>query len=284
MSARSHLYVPADAPDKLTKALTRGADRVIADLEDAVAPDRKEAARRSLQQWLAQLTTPVWVRVNAGDVLEADLDVLADGVRRGCLEGICLPKAEDPADLHRIAGWLDGLEREHLRPPVALAPIVESAAGLAAAVSLARAPRVTRLQLGEADLSAELGIEASADELELAHLRGAVVLASAQAGIGPPVGPASTDFTDLDRLRATTLRLRRFGFAGRTCVHPRQVAIVNEVFTPSAEQVDRARRMLAGFTAAGSGAFADEHGRMVDAAVVRAARRILETAEQGQPR
>nr|BFE78220.1 hypothetical protein GCM10020093_008210 [Planobispora longispora] len=161
-----------------------------------------------------------------------------------------------------------------------MCPLLESGAAVLAAAEIARAPRVVRLQLGEADLRADLGVEPGPDERELLWARSQVVLASAAARIAPPLGPVSTDFRDLDRLRASTLALRRLGFRGRACVHPAQIAVVNEVFTPTGEELERARRLVERFEASGTGVVLDDAGRMVDEAVIRQARRTLAAASR----
>ena len=152
------------------------------------------------------------------------------------------------------------------------------------APAIARAPRVVRLAIGEADLRAELGVDPSEDERELAAIRTQIVLASAAAGIEPPIGPVSTDFTDLDAFRRSTEALRRLGFGARATIHPAQVGIVNEAFTPTAAAIAQARRLVDRYESSGGGVLLDDEGRMVDEAVVRAARRTLSLAgEQPTP-
>lgn len=264
--SRSILYVPGDAPDKLAGAHARGADAIIADLEDAVAPGHKDEARRTVAAWLGERAGApgpgLWVRVNSGDELAEDLRAV-DG-----RAGIYVPKASE-----ELLGRVDALLGDRATRVCAL---VETAAGVLAAAAIARAPRVVRLALGEADLGAELGIEPGA--AELAPVRMQVVLASAAAGIEPPIGPVSTDFRDLQALRDSTEALRRMGFGGRAAIHPAQVGVINEVFTPAAGEVEAARRLLARFESAGGGVCVDEDGRMVDEAIVRAARRTLALA------
>ena len=134
------------------------------------------------------------------------------------------------------------------------------------------------MQLGEHDLGAEVGIERSDDDIEFLFARSQLVFGSAAAGIGPPVGPVSVDFNDLERFRASTLTLKRLGFRSRACIHPAQVKVVNEVFTPSIMEVEQARLLVETFDDAlerGSGVVRDDKGAMVDEAVVRAARRLL---------
>ncbi len=286
MSARSYLYVPGDRPDVLAKAAGRGADALIVDLEDAVPADGKDAARKVVREYVTAAPVagsgPVelWVRVNGDGVAPEDIVAVASP----SVTGFCLAKAENAEEVRAAADACAAAERALGLGDGAflLAPLLESAAAVLDARTIAGAsPRVSRLQVGEADLRAELGVTLGADERELLHVRSSVVLASVAAGIEPPVGPVSTNFRDLDALRESTLAISRLGYRGRACIHPAQLAVVNEVFTPSEEEVEAARRLVARFeevTAAGSGVFTDESGRMVDLAVVRQARRVLASA------
>jgi citrate lyase subunit beta/citryl-CoA lyase len=290
-AARSHLYVPGDRPDVLAKAAGRGADALIIDLEDAVAPARKAAAREIVAAFLAERgdagteAPALWVRVNPGAEALADLDAVVSA----SLTGICLAKAESVEDVTRVADALDELETGRGLAPraIAVSPLLESASAVLRAAGIAGAPRVARLQVGEADLSADVGVELGADEREFLWVRSQVVLISAAAGIEPPVGPVSTNFRDLDALRESTLALKRMGYRGRACIHPAQVAVVNDVFTPSPEEVERAHTLVNGYQAAeaaGAGVFTDADGRMVDLAVVRAAQRTLALAQTATAR
>jgi citrate lyase subunit beta / citryl-CoA lyase len=281
---RSYLYCPGDRPDRLGRARTWGADAVIADLEDAVHASHKDLARGTVARWLADRsrgtgreTGEIWVRVNP-DSLAEDLDaVVGPG-----LQGVVLPKA-DLAALARLDDLLTRREREvGLRPGrLVVQAVIETARGLLAAAELASAPRVARLGVGEADLAAELGVDLQADPEVLGPVRLQLVVASAAAGIAAPVGPAPIDFRDLTALRASTEGLLRLGFRGRTAIHPAQLACINEVFTPSAEQVARARALISAFDAAvgaGLGVITGPDGRMADAAVLRSARDVLARA------
>ncbi len=267
--ARSALYVPGDAPDKLRKVLDRGADEVIVDLEDAVALDRKELARDLVATWLDGLEktdSEVWVRINPG-ALTAD-DVRAVG---GCdnLTGLLLAKTESVAELVALDEQLTALGSA-----ARVVPLLESASAVLRAAEIAAGPRVQRIQIGEADLRADVGIAPGADERELLYSRSHVVFASAAAGIAPPIAPVSTEFRDLDAFRASTEALARLGFVGRACIHPAQVAVANEVFTPAPEQVEKARALLAQFDG-GDAVGVDAEGRFVDEAVLRQARLVL---------
>lgn len=283
---RSALYVPGNAPDKLAKALDLGADELIIDLEDAVPPGQKAAARRTVAAWLHSLepraSPPLWVRINPGEAGLADVAAVASGA----VAGFCAAKTESVGRLVQLDGVLRVSEKELGLVPgsFGLVPLLESAGAVLAAPLLARGPRVVRLQLGEADLRADTGIEPGPDERELLYARSSIVLASAAAGIGPPMAPVSTDFRDLGRLRESTRALRRLGFRGRACIHPAQLDVVHEVFTPSDDELAWARDLVDRYEdarAMGAGVCLDARGRLVDEAVVRSARRVL--AQSGAP-
>ena len=172
MSARSYLYVPADRPEMLAKAADRGADALIVDLEDAVAPSRKVEARRTLSDFLPG-PTETWVRVNNhADLLADDVAACAGAA------GIVLAKAE-PETLSQVVSITS----------LPLTPLIETAAGLLAAKEMASVTSVERLAIGEADLSAELGVTPGDDGVELLYARSKLVVASAAAGIDAPTGP-----------------------------------------------------------------------------------------------
>lgn len=268
--ARSALYVPGDAPDKLRSALDRGADELIVDLEDAVLPGRKALARDIVATWLDGLPVTdigVWVRVNPGSAGLADIRAI--GAAAG-LTGVVLAKTESVGDVVAAAAVLDELDSL-----ARIVPLLESGAAVLRAAEIAAGPRVHRLQVGEADLRADLGVTLGADERELLWVRSQIVVVSAAVGIAPPIAPVSTDFRDLDALRTSTEALARMGFVGRACIHPAQVAVVNDVFTPSSEQVEAATYVLEALAVAGSGVALDSRGRMIDEAVARQARAVL---------
>jgi citrate lyase subunit beta / citryl-CoA lyase len=290
VSARSYLFVPGEQARKLQHALGSGADAIIADLEDAVAPSAKADARRMVADWLAtQLDgdhPELWVRVHASARLLADDVHAAVGP---AVTGVCLPKSHTPEQIRRLGELLGAAEQRAglAEGSIRIVPLLESAAGILSARAIAQEPRVWQLGLGELDLCAEVGIQPSADERELLSIRVQVVLASAAAGLEPPVGPVSTDFRDLAALQRSTEALRRVGFGSRWAIHPAQVPVINETFTPTPEQLEAARRLVERYDRAldeGVGVCVGEDGQMVDEAVVRAARRILararRTAEQ----
>lgn len=264
---RALLYVPADRLDALwPKAVASGADAVILDLEDGVALSAKDSARDALSRHLAarDAAPETVVRVNSGALLSDDLAVLGDHPD----VTVMLPKA----DLALLAAF-DALDRTS-RSVIAL---VESAVGLVDLAAVARHPRVVRLALGEADLRADLGLSEAA-ESTLWSLRTDVVVASRAAELEPPIGPVSTDWHDIGQMRETSLRLRDAGFGARTAIHPDQVAVIRETFTPTETERAAARRIVEiheRALAEGRGVSVDDDGRMIDEAVVRSARRLL---------
>jgi citrate lyase subunit beta/citryl-CoA lyase len=267
LPARSLLFVPGDRPERYAKALASGADQVIVDLEDAVAPSAKEAARAALAEALRN-SPSLLVRING-----ADTPWYSDDVRL-CVDtppaAIVLPKAQDPARIDTLAARLSGAT-----PIVAL---IETALGMHRVHEIASCRGVNRLAFGSIDLQLDLGMDAHEEELESFRLQ--LVLASRVACLAAPVDGVTTAFNDAAPVLADSLRARRLGFGGKLCIHPAQVAIVNEGFLPSdaerrwAEQVVRAARD------AGGGAVALSGG-MLDKPVIEKALAVLRCAEAG---
>ena len=282
MSARSYLFVPGDREAMLDRAAGRPADALIADLEDAVAPAERAAARSTVASWLARSdgAGPArWVRINL-DTMAEDVAAVADA----SIAGVVVPRVRSAAELDAAGGLLAAVEsRRGIAPgTIGLMPMVETAAVLEHLPAVARVPRVARLMIGEMDLGAELGIHFDDWEMWL-PVRMQLVVASAAAGLPGPVGPVPRDYRDLDRVRAGTSALRRMGFRARAAIHPDQLAIINEAMSPSAEEIEDAVRIVDRFEAAlaaGRGAAVDHEGRMVDEAIVRSARDLLDTARR----
>lgn len=277
---RTALYVPSDRPERFPKALASGAHAVILDLEDSVAPNKKEAARAEAGAYARSLDHPgtceIWVRVNHDSTL---IDIEATAA--AAVTGFVIPKCDSVELLAEIDAALSRIEQSLgvAEGTTKLAPLIESATGVLAAPQLARCNRVTRLQLGEADLAADLGMSPGPDGAELLAIRTGIVVASAAARLQAPMGPVWTSIDDLDGLRRTTDALRTLGFGGRSVIHPKHVATVNGVFTPGEDELAAAAAMVARYDEAtrnGSGAVRDESGAMMDEATVRAARRLLQ--------
>jgi len=262
-AARTLLFVPGDRPERFDKAVASGADLVVLDLEDAVVPAAKVGARRAVAEWL-DTGRPCVVRINAvGTSWHADdLDLVRDvGV------AVMLPRAT----LSAVACVSSVLGPEH--PMVAL---VETAAGVVHAAGVAATGGVRRLALGTFDLAAELGV-APEDRDAMAAARGALVLASAAAGLAPPIDGVTPAVDDRATLESDVAYAARLGFAGKLCVHPRQVDVVAAVLRPSVDQLDWARRVL---TSGADEGVAVVDGEMVDRPVLERARRLLAAAEK----
>ncbi|MGW1891955.1 HpcH/HpaI aldolase/citrate lyase family protein [Streptomyces sp. NPDC002004] len=273
------LYVPGDRPEVVVKALAMGADVVVVDLEDAVAPARKEYARKATAELLSDVPpVPVHVRVNAPDGPLGDADVHAVAGLPG-LSGLRLPKVTAPAQVVRVAeacARVDGSpSRGAGRRGLPLYALLESALGVEHAFAVARAhPSLRSIGLGEADLRADLGVR---DEVGLDYARGRVVLAARAAGLEPPAQSVYPHVRDLAGLAASCARGRALGFLGRMAVHPRQLPIIESAYLPSREEVADAEEVVtAAATSPGAQALPD--GRFVDLAIVEAARRTLALA------
>ncbi|HEY5320559.1 MAG TPA: CoA ester lyase [Galbitalea sp.] len=255
------LYVPGDRPDRFEKAIATGAQLVIIDLEDAVAPARKALARDETVAWLTgrdwERGPVIQVRVNAGD----DADLAALSAARVPVE-IRLPKVESTAQLDQVAADSPGLP---------ITALVETAIGVENAVAIAAHPAVTRVALGESDLRADLG---SADPALVEYLRVRILIASRAARLAAPMLSAYPGIPDLAGLRADTERGRALGWVGRAAVHPSQLAVIASVFASEESELTWAREVLAAIGAGGVARLAS--GEMVDAAMVRRARELLE--------
>lgn len=297
MANRSFLFAPGNHARRVEKAFTLGADAVILDLEDAVAVSEKAAARPLVAQALARPrnsgTRRGYVRVNAMGTPYCYRD-LVEVVGKG-VDGVVLPKVESAADLHAIDWLIANLEAERGLETgcIDLMPIIESAAGLSridrilAARSLKPYSgrwRVRRVAFGAADYSHDLNLAPTLDEDELADARARIVLASRNAGLEPPMDSPWFHLKETAAFERALARSRRNGFQGRLCIHPDQVAQVNRVFSPSAEEVARAERVVAAFAEAEAKGLAaiQLDGQMIDYPIAHQARRLLEVAKDAR--
>lgn len=269
MTARSYLYVAGHDEHRIAKAYTTEADCVVLDLEDAVPASRRAEARTTVAAVLArQPAKPTQVRL--GPDWEADLRAVGGP----SMSAVRIPKCESADRIRAVADVL-GEQGSAAR----IVAVVESARGLEAASSLATAhERVAGIMLGEADLSADLGV--SCDEgLLYARLR--IVAAARAAGLPGPVQSVYVDVADTEGLRRSSLWGRSVGFTGRSAVHPRQLAPINAAYTPTDEEVARAQEVVDVYEAAlrdGAAAALTGDGRFVDPATVASARSVLQRA------
>ena len=271
----SFLFVPADGGAKLDKALASGAHAVIVDLEDSITAERKDTARAATLAFLKKVGPQkqrprLLVRINGLDTGMTDADL--DAIVAGKPDAVVFPKVEGGASVVHLDAKLTareaiaGLPEGHIR---ILAQAVESAAGLFAAGSYRNAsPRLIALTWGPEDLSAELAAETNRDDrgelTEPYRLARSVCLYAAAAARLPAIETVYVDFRNSEGLRRDTETARRDGFAGRLAIHPAQVAVINDVFAPSAAQIERAKAVVAAFAAQpGAGAVGID-GKMYD--------------------
>ena len=269
---RSILFVPGDRPDRYESALSAGADAVCIDLEDAVADARKTQAREAalglLERWGegdSQRRASLVVRMNdlGRDEGWEDVEAIADGPRP---DGLMIPMVDGVPEV--------SVTLEKVRGALPVLPLIETAGGLQNARKIGAVIGVAGLVFGGFDLALELGAEPGWEPLLYARSR--VVHASAVNGI-PAYDMPSRDYREMTGLRDEARRGRGLGFAGKTAIHPAQIPVIHEVFTPSREEVERARATVEADRGARGGAVG-VGGRMVDRPVVEAARRVLERA------
>lgn len=280
MRLRSLLFVPGDRPDRMEKALGAGADALILDLEDAVAPAVKPEARRNVAEFLnAHSIVSLWVRINPLDGEEADRDL--DAILRAHPDGIVLPKAEGGASVTELAHQLT--QRGNATAKI-IAIATETPAAIFQLGSYGGAKRLAGLTWGAEDLPAAVGASTSREAdgrytppYELA--RSLCLFGAAAAGVAPidTVYPA---FRDLEGLAAYAARARRDGFTGMMAIHPDQVAIINAAFTPSEQEVAHARAVVAAFAANPEAGALSLDGKMIDRPHLVQAQRTLAAAEQ----
>jgi citrate lyase subunit beta/citryl-CoA lyase len=280
---RSFLFAPGNHARRVEKALSLDADAVILDLEDAVATAEKRATRDAV---IAALVRPrralLYVRVNAVDT-EFCYGDLAAIVRPG-LDGVILPKIESAAGLATADWLLAQLEREQGFAPraIELVPIIETARGLNQIDAILGAgTRAKGVAFGAGDFTLDVNMSWSRGEAELAYARAKIVTASRAAGIEAPFDTVWVDLADDGGLEASARTALGFGFQGKMCIHPSQIAVVNRVFTPSEAEIAFAERVVAAFARAeaeGSAAIQLD-GKFVDYPILYRAQRVLEKIE-----
>ena len=287
MYIRSMLYVPGDNDKKIAKVDACGADAVVLDLEDSVAPGNRAAARQKVRAFLdarpvAARKMQLWVRINAFDD-SALIDLAA--IVGGEPDGVVLPKIDGPDDVEKLSHMLDALEvREGVSPGririCAVATETPAAVLRLPEFAKARLPRLAALNWGAEDLSAAIGASTNVDAsgqwaLTYRWVRSAVLLAAKAAGV-QALETVYVNYRDTDGLRAACRAAAQEGFTGRAAIHPDQVAPINEAFAPSAEDVDLARRIVAAFDAVGGVGTVGIDGKMFDIPHLKRAHRTLE--------
>jgi citrate lyase subunit beta/citryl-CoA lyase len=285
MRLRSLLFVPGDRPDRMEKALGAGADALILDLEDAVIPDRKNEARQAVAAFLERpRAMPIFVRINPLTTDLADQDLAAVASRRP--EGIVLPKAEGGASVIELNRRLAALRNMDAR----ILPIAtETPAGIFALGTFGDAgKRLCGLTWGAEDLPAAIGAatsrEADGRYTPPYEVVRTLALFGAHAAGVPALETVYPALDDKAGLAAYAARGRRDGFSGMLALHPAQIPVINAAFTPSGEELDWARRVVAAFKSGDGGGALRLDGRMIDAPHLKLAQRLLGSAgEDGKP-
>jgi citrate lyase subunit beta/citryl-CoA lyase len=277
------LFVPGTRQDRFAKAMSSGADAVVFDLEDSVEAGQKAKARMLIAEFLATPSDGALrlLRFNAVNTPDGEADLGFFSAARG-FDGVMLPKVESPSTVELVARAFGWDADAGAVPPLLL--LLETPRGIlrAAEIATADAP-IAALLLGAEDLTASLGVERTVDGEELVFARGQIAMAAATVG-ADAIDAVFTNLNDADSLRRDCERARGLGFRGKMAIHPKQVEVINEVFTPSVADVDHATRVIAAYDvarAAGEGVTTLD-GRMVELPVVERARRVLSLA--GNPR
>ena len=269
MDPRTYLFVPGNRPERFAKALASGADAIVLDLEDAVAPAAKGGARQAIARWSREAgegdRARVVVRVNdfQSAACADDLQLLRDAH----LAGVMLPKAESAGQVHAVRAVVPGAR---------VLALIETARGVANAQEVAGADGVVRLVFGTLDFALDLDLDIAGTSEGLAHAAGVLAVASRISGLPTPVAGVTPQIDDEQRLLSDLAWSRRHGFGAKLCIHPRQVAPIHAALAPSAQALDWAHRVLAAEATSPGAAQLD--GRMIDRPVVLQAQRTLQRA------
>ncbi|MFL9898321.1 CoA ester lyase [Paraburkholderia fungorum] len=270
-TAVTYLFVPGDRPERFVKAVAAGVDVVILDLEDAVAPERKDFARAAIAEAWSPLCeqalkagVELCLRINClrEEAFTADFALC----QRLTPALVMVPKVESPDEIATVTSAL---------PSTRTLALIETATGVLESRAIALAPGLARLVLGSVDLMLDLGV--TDDGTPLDTVRSMLVLASAHAKIGGPVDGVCTSINDVERIRGDATRARSFGFTGKLCIHPRQAAPVSHAFEFTDDELSWAARVVEA-AAASAGSATTVDGAMVDAPVILRAQRILSRA------
>lgn len=285
---RSLLIMPANRESMLAKAPSYGADGLVFDLEDSVPLAEKEQARQLAPQYIERHRDHalIHVRINAWTT-----GLAADDIEAIVMEGVStlrVPKVESPDELREVASLVSEWERRRglAKGSITLSPCLETAKGVWFAYDILTAtPRVSMVVFGagqDGDLQADLGYEWSAAGDEIIYARSRVLLAARAAGLPTIHDSAFANYRDSEALHVSARAARKLGYTGKSVIHPSQIAVVNEVFSPTPEQVAYYRRLLETFDAAlarGSASVGLD-GKMIDYAMVKTARRVLAWADE----
>ncbi len=258
------LFVPANRTDRIVKAAASGADAIIVDLEDSVPPNDKASARIGLQQAISDVSVPVFLRINARNTEWFEDDV--HFALAAELSGVMLPKTEDIWDLKFLS--------DHCGSHFPIVALVETAIGIANLSEIAKADNLAQIAFGSIDYAFDLNCGESRDALALARFE--IVLRSRVADLPAPIDGVLGDISDSAQLAKDCTYALEMGFGGKLAIHPKQVHVIQQEFSPTQNEIEWATRVLAADADAG-GVALQMDGRMIDLPVVKKARRILKT-------
>jgi citrate lyase subunit beta/citryl-CoA lyase len=278
---RSRLYLPGNEPKFILNAGIHKPDGIILDLEDSVAPLEKDAARLIVRNALRSIDfkgAERMVRINQGEHGLEDLDFVVPHN----VHVILIPKVEGPEQVRQVDGRIRKiLTKRKIDRPVYLMPIVESALGAIRAYEIATAAdSIVALTIGLEDYTADIGAVPTPEAHESFWARSQVVNAAWAAGV-QPIDSVFADVVDMDGLRKSALKAKSLGFDGKGCIHPRQIAVINEAFSPTEEELSKARRIVEAFEEAQQKGLSvvSVGSKMVDPPVVKRAQRVVRLAE-----
>ena len=260
--ARSFLFVPANRVERFEKALNAGSDKVIIDLEDAVPAELKVKARQLLTEWLENHPNEqILVRINSRQTewFDGDLELL----KYNNILAIVLPKTESSTDIDAISSI----------KPIDIYPLIETPLGFSQVRNIAKTQHVKALMFGSIDFQLEMGMDGGYKEL--LYFRNEIVLASKLANIEAPIDGVTVDIKNDDVLKLETMQAKNLGFVGKLCIHPLQIQIVNQIFLPSKDEIEWAKRIIDAVSSAQGQAISLD-GKMIDLPVIRKAEQILQ--------
>jgi citrate lyase subunit beta / citryl-CoA lyase len=278
----SRLYLPGNNPGLMINAGLHSGHGIILDLEDSVAPERKDEARILVRNALCQIDfrgAERMVRINQGEMGLKDLQcVIPHNVNL-----VLIPKCENAGQVKQVVAWISEIrEKEKLRERTFIMPIVESAMGIENCFDIARASEdVVAIAIGLEDFTADIGVQRTSEGAESLFARSRLVLAAKAAGI-QPIDSVFSDVGDIDGLKQNVLISKALGFEGMGCIHPRQIRIINQGYAPDNAEIEKSKKIVLAFeeaSAKGLGVVA-MGTKMIDAPVVARARRTIEMAEK----
>lgn len=273
MLLRSLLFVPGNNEKLIAKAENLSADIIIYDLEDAVSLEEKETARNLVKQALTNTSKSIFVRINAigTDYFEEDVHAITQ-VKTSALKGIVLPKSNRSADVETLEILLHKLEAPQ---SIKIIPLLESALGVHNAVEIGGTfERVQRLAFGSVDFALDIQATLTKEGTELLYARSQIVMASRVQNLQPPIDTVFIDFKDTDGLLSESQMVKNLGFGSKLAIHPDQIEIINETFSPSQEEIEEAKRIMEIVKNNGTAVFQLD-GKMIDEPIIKKAERIL---------